>query len=58
MNIQAIMLSEWLVVLHADPESASESFSLADEFHGAPLGAWLNLTSVSHLLGRRFNLES
>jgi hypothetical protein len=50
MNIHAIVFPEWLVILHTDPESASESFSFANEFHGTPLGAWLNLASVSHLL--------
>lgn len=49
MNIHAIMLSKWLIVLHSNPESTPKSFSFANKLYSAPLGSWLDLTPISHL---------
>lgn len=49
MNIHAIVLSKWLIILHSNPESTSKGFSTANKFYSAPLGTWLNFTSISHL---------
>jgi len=43
------MLSQWLIILHSNPESASKGFSSTNKFYSAPLGTWLDFTSIPHL---------
>lgn len=49
MNIHAIVLSKWLIILNTNPKSTSKCFSLANKFYSASLRTWLDFTSIPHL---------